>query len=202
MRYTRAPNPAASEVTTDPPTARRELARTRSSASSTTPGTSDALATACVLEQTRLRKAAGKSSRLWIHDAMSRQAASRPMAAPKMMNRRPPRSRSMAGPTNGPTTAKGRTVQIRPSAVRPRAALSETLTNTDPASATVTRASPAPDRLLTAARPAKGRCFQSESAGPRRKENDRAARTCGERRNDAVLERRFGPDAAVISIPA
>lgn len=163
-----APRAAASEVATDAPTASLELARTRSSGLSTAPGTREALATACVFEHTRLRKAAGNSRREWIQVAIIRHAARRPTEAAKMMNRRPLRIRSMRGPTNGPTTAKGRTVHTRPSAVRPRATFSETLTKTDPARATATRASPADDRLLTMDKPAKGVEAHFESTGPRR----------------------------------
>src|SRR3954463_12435305 len=48
----------------------------------------------------------------------------------------------MAGPRKGATTANGAMVRISDSATRPRAALGEMLKNSEPASASVTRASP------------------------------------------------------------
>src|SRR5690348_6227397 len=48
----------------------------------------------------------------------------------------------MAGPRNGATTANGAMVRISDSATRPRAALGEMSKNNDPASASVTMASP------------------------------------------------------------
>jgi hypothetical protein len=92
----------------------------------------------------------------------------RPMAVKNTMKRRPPRTRSITGPMNGPTTAKGRTVQMRPMAVLPRAALSDTLTKTEPANATTTNASPADDRACTMASPPKGVEVSLGPGGPRR----------------------------------
>lgn len=116
------------------------------------PGTREERATPWVFEQTRLRNAAGNNSRLCSHAAIITAAATRPTAARNITNRLPPLLRSAAGPMSGATTANGRRVHRRPRAVLPRAAVSGTLTNTDPARATTTRASPAEDRRLTTAR--------------------------------------------------
>src|SRR3954466_12962168 len=58
----------------------------------------------------------------------------------------------MAGPRNGATMANGAMVRTNDSATRPRAALGEMLKNNEPASAKVTRVSPAVEIKCTVAR--------------------------------------------------
>jgi hypothetical protein len=83
---------------------------------------------------------------------------------------RPPGVRSIRGPRKGPTTRKGRKVQSNPRAVLPLAAVIETLTKTDPARATVTKASPAVEKRWTTASRRNGVAggVPSDVAGPSR----------------------------------
>src|SRR5579875_1264760 len=83
---------------------------------------------------------------------MSKAQAARPAAEEATTARRPPRARSRAGPSNGPTTANGATVRASESATLDWASLTEMLKKMDPAKATATRASPADDRPCTRAR--------------------------------------------------
>src|SRR4051812_9653428 len=93
---------------------------------------------------------------LFTYLAMARHAKVRPNMAPTTMKRRPPWTRSMAGPRNGATTANGAIVRISERATRLRASLSLMLKNSDPARARVTRASPPADNRWATANREKG----------------------------------------------
>src|SRR3954453_2500922 len=76
---------------------------------------------------------------------MPNQSRVPPNMAPIPMKRRPPWTRSMAGPRNGATTANGAIVSTSDNTTLPRASLGLMLKNSDPARASVTRASPPVD---------------------------------------------------------
>ena len=71
----------------------------------------------------------------------SSATAQRPKVVTKIMARRPPGIRSMAGPIKGVTTAKGAMVSPRYKATRQRAASGLMEKKIDPASAAATTAS-------------------------------------------------------------
>jgi hypothetical protein len=142
-RSTAIPGTAATKPTTTEPMASLELASTSSSGWSTAAGTNELFATEYAFDSTRWVKAAGNSSSPSTTAAMASAPAARPTDDPITITRRPRRDPSMAGPRKGATTANGAMVSTSDSATRPRAADGEMLKNNEPASAIVTRASPA-----------------------------------------------------------
>ena len=87
---------------------------------------------------------------------ISTQMTARRALAPMTMNRRPPRARSSAGPMSGATTAKGAMVSARYSVTLPRAALGSMSKNSELASASAMRVSPATAAAWVRARRVKG----------------------------------------------
>ena len=68
----------------------------------------------------------------------------------------PPRTRSIAGPISGPTSANGAMVSARPSRTFSRPWAGSTLKNSDPASEMARRASPQTDAVCAIASREKG----------------------------------------------
>ena len=87
--------------------------------------------------------------------AMRRQSPARPNIANAIMSRRPPRVRSINGPSTGATIANGAIVNTRYSSTFGRAAPTPTSKNSEPASETVTKTSPATPIACARARAAR-----------------------------------------------